>query len=165
MNENITDMNTPITESAVKPKWHKKKVLIFGGIAAIVVIAVIIVVTIVNGSVLGRVRSKAMSKYPLANGTAGWVVSNDFIKVDTNPDNINPNDMTQIQYRSFEPIQNDSLGAIKFINAELGFSAALYDKMMETTALMGRQTEENTKYRVSWTYHPDRGLEVMYEKK
>lgn len=35
---------------------------------------------------------------------------------------------------------------------------------METNALMGRQREENDKYRVSWTYHPNRGLEVTYEK-
>ena len=37
--------------------------------------------------------------------------------------------------------------------------------MMKTTALMGRQEEETKKYRVSWTYHPDRGLEVTYEEK
>ena len=164
MNENITD-NTPAGELVTKPKWDKKKLLIFGGAAAILIIAVIIIVSIFSGSSLGRVRSEAMSKYPLANGSAGWVVSNDFIKVDTNPDNVNPKDMTQIQYRLFEPSQNDSLGAIKFINGKLGFSAALYDKMMATTALMGRQTDENSKYRVSWTYHPDRGLEVMYEKR
>ncbi len=30
---------------------------------------------------------------------------------------------------------------------------------------MGQQSEENKKFRVSWTYHPDRGLEVLYEKK
>ena len=30
---------------------------------------------------------------------------------------------------------------------------------------MGRQSEENEKYRVKWSYHPDDGLEVTYEKK
>ena len=37
--------------------------------------------------------------------------------------------------------------------------------MMKTTALMGRQSAETDKYKVSWTYHPDNGLEVTYEKK
>lgn len=36
--------------------------------------------------------------------------------------------------------------------------------MLETSARMGRQREENDKYRVTWTYHPDEGLEVTYEK-
>jgi len=51
------------------------------------------------------------------------------------------------------------------MNTKLGFSDAVYRKMLQTSALMGRQSEENSKYRVSWTYHPDSGLEVMYEKK
>ena len=29
----------------------------------------------------------------------------------------------------------------------------------------GRQSSENEKYKVSWTYHPDDGLKVTYEKK
>ena len=37
--------------------------------------------------------------------------------------------------------------------------------MMNTSALMGRQVEENDKYKVSWTYHPDDGLTVTYTKK
>ena len=37
--------------------------------------------------------------------------------------------------------------------------------MLKTNALMGRQTEENDKYKVAWSYHPDDGLEVTYSKK
>lgn len=61
--------------------------------------------------------------------------------------------------------QENALEAIKYANKQLGFNGFLYSKMMETTALMGRQSEENDKYKVSWTYHPDEGLEVTYEKK
>ncbi len=69
------------------------------------------------------------------------------------------------QQVTFERKQSDSIKGIRFLNERFCFSAAVYRKMMETTALMGRQSEENGKYRVSWSYHPSRGLEVMYEKK
>ena len=55
--------------------------------------------------------------------------------------------------------------AIQYVNKELGFGKELYTQMMETTPQMGSQSVENNKYRVSWTYHPDNGLEVKYEKK
>jgi hypothetical protein len=61
--------------------------------------------------------------------------------------------------------QEKALEAIQYANEQLGFSGAVYQKMLETNALMGRQSEENKKYRVSWTYHPDYGLEVTYEEK
>lgn len=61
--------------------------------------------------------------------------------------------------------QEGALEAIRYANEELGFNGSVYSQMMNTTALMGRQSAENDKYRVSWTYHPDDGLEVTYEKK
>ena len=61
--------------------------------------------------------------------------------------------------------QRDALEAIQYVNEELGFNGALYDQMLKTNALMGVRTEENDKYKVSWTYHPDDGLEATYEKK
>ena len=61
--------------------------------------------------------------------------------------------------------QENALEAIRYANDELGFNGSVYSKMMQTNALMGRQTEETAKYRVSWTYHPSDGLEVTYEKK
>lgn len=153
------------TPAPAKPKLTKQKKIMLGGIAAIAIVAIAIIAGVARGSVFDQVRNEAMKQYPLANGTAGWVVSDDYIEVDTNPDDINPEKMTRAQYTAFEPVQDDSLGAIKLINKKLGFSSALYEKMMGTSALMGRQTEENEKFRVSWKYHPKNGLEVMYEKK
>ena len=54
---------------------------------------------------------------------------------------------------------------VEEINKKLGFSEALMLKMAGTRALDGRQTEENDICKVSWTYHPDKGLEILYEKK
>ncbi len=73
--------------------------------------------------------------------------------------------MTYVELSTFDKKQSDSLDGIKFINEKLGFTDALYSKMLQTTTLMGRQTKEKNKYRVNWTYHPNQGLEVMYEKK
>lgn len=64
-----------------------------------------------------------------------------------------------------EEAQEKTLKAIKHANSELGFNNYLYTQVLNTTALMGRQSTETDKYRVSWTYHPDEGLEVTYEKK
>lgn len=60
---------------------------------------------------------------------------------------------------------NEAWDAIEDINVELGFSDFVFEKMGETRSVDGRQEEENDKYKVSWTYHPNDGLEVMYENK
>ena len=45
----------------------------------------------------------------------------------------------------------------------LGLPDSLYDEMCETNALMGRQTESYEYYDVSWSYHPDNGLDVIFK--
>ena len=83
-----------------------------------------------------------------------------YMKVDTNPNDFD-SDNLWLYYETFSE-------ADKFIesaNSALGFSSALKAKMNTTTWSMGRQTQENDRYIVSWTYHPDKGLEVMYEVK
>lgn len=37
--------------------------------------------------------------------------------------------------------------------------------MKMTRAIDGAQTDENEHFKVTWTYHPDEGLNVIYEKK
>lgn len=59
----------------------------------------------------------------------------------------------------------EAYSAIVKINEKLGFNEALGKKMEQTRSLDGRQMDSNKKYTVSWTYHPNRGLEVIYEKK
>ena len=85
-----------------------------------------------------------------------------YMKIDSNPSNKDSDDLTWSDYESFVIPAND---AIERINGELGFSAALMEKMNTTTWSQGKQTDSNDKYTVTWTYHPDKGLEVMYEFK
>lgn len=73
-----------------------------------------------------------------------------WMEIDTNP------------YDLDDYSNSTALAKIKSVNSDLGFSSAVYQEMLETRALDGRQTESNGKYTVSWTYHPDDGMEVMY---
>lgn len=60
----------------------------------------------------------------------------------------------------------DSLGfeCIKKANEILKLPESLLAKMAQTRAIDGRQVETYNGFTVSWSYHPDSGLEVMYEK-
>ena len=55
--------------------------------------------------------------------------------------------------------------AIEKINRALGLPDALYSDMLQTTWSMGKQKEtyERIGVEVTWTYHPDKGLEVTYK--
>ena len=51
---------------------------------------------------------------------------------------------------------------IEAFNEELGVPDYVYELMKKTTALQGRQTETVNGLIISWTYHPDNGLAVIY---
>lgn len=46
---------------------------------------------------------------------------------------------------------------------ELGFSSAVLDRMEKTRALDGTQEAEGRNCNVTWTYHPDDGLQMVFE--
>lgn len=47
----------------------------------------------------------------------------------------------------------------------LGFSDSVNSEMENTTALMGKQEAESKDFKVSWSYHPDNGLDAYFEYK
>lgn len=55
--------------------------------------------------------------------------------------------------------------AIQLINEAMGLPSSLYNDMIQTTWSMGKQQEtyESIGIKVSWTYHPNKGLEVTYK--
>lgn len=59
----------------------------------------------------------------------------------------------------------EAYNAIKKINEALGFPESVLYKMNQTRSLDGIQTYSNSELEVSWTYHPNRGLEVNYSLK
>ena len=75
-----------------------------------------------------------------------------YLSVDTNP--------SDTKYGA----SNDVLDKVKTINKELGLPDSVYQKMLETNSLDGRVSDTYNGVKVSWKYHPEKGLEVMYEK-
>lgn len=57
----------------------------------------------------------------------------------------------------------DAIENMKAVNTSLGLPDSLFSKMTSTRALDGRQTEVYDFVIVSWTYHPNQGLYVLYE--
>lgn len=53
---------------------------------------------------------------------------------------------------------------IKELNSELGLPDWLYTEMMGTRALDGRQKEVFDYVTVTWSYHPDSGINILYRK-
>lgn len=144
--------------SKAADELEPKKRIILAMIALVLIVAIIVGISSFNRNFFDRVVHQMMKEYRYADNSRASDGS--YMKIDTNPNN---EDRDSIFYNT--AVERDSLNAIKFVNEKLGFSDSLYQKMLSTTALMGRQTEENKKFIVSWSYHPDKGLEVMYEKK
>jgi len=142
------------TSGAAKPKFGKKAIVVIAAVAVIVIIALVLFIP----SEFERVHDECTH---IAGRTSG---GGDYFTIDTYPDEYK--NMDELVASMLLPkAQENALKAIKYANEELGFNGSLYSQMTHTSALMGRQSAENDKYRVSWSYHPDRGLEVTYEKK
>lgn len=58
----------------------------------------------------------------------------------------------------------EAYSAIEAINEKLDLPESLIEKMNSTSANDGIQTAEHNSILIRWSYHPNNGLEVMYEK-
>ncbi len=149
---------TNVSNQSPAPIKKSKKKLILCIVVIVAVVAGVITLIILHQSEFEKVKSKCIS---IAGCVSG---SGDYFTLDTDPDDWANMD-SSVRALLIANQQEKELEAIKYANEALGFNGSLYNKMIETTAMMGRQTDENKKYKVSWTYHPDDGLEVTYEKK
>lgn len=139
--------------------WSKKKKIIVGSVAALLVVAAVASFALLYKSEFEQVSDECVQIAGMITGDGKTSFS-----LDTSPDdyaNMDPNVAALLQSGTQEKV----LKAIKHANTALGFDSGLYNQMLKTNALMGRQTEENDKYKVAWSYHPDDGLEVTYSKK
>lgn len=125
-------------------KW-----LIVAAVALVLVIALIAVL----GS-LGRPKNFnqlfgdiAAKKYITIAEDGTWM------ELDTNPSN-------KEDYFDME-----SYNMISTINERLGFDGYLFKEMGSTRSVDGRQSAECENYSVTWSYHPDKGLEAIYRMK
>lgn len=76
-----------------------------------------------------------------------------YLSIDTNP------------YDTDDHTDYDALSAIFDVNSALGLPESLEEDMLKTTAMMGRQSETYNAQgvSVSWSYHPDKGMEITYK--
>lgn len=104
------------------------------------------------------VKKKAPDLRALYNNMSdkyGWTLGSDgsYLSADTNVYDLDDYSNTSILYE------------IKDMNKSLGLPDSLWNDMLNTTWSMGKQQEtyENIGIKVSWTYHPDKGMEVTYK--
>ena len=139
----ITDNIKDKVEDEVK-KGNKKKLI------AMAVGAVVVLVLLFNVFGGGKDFNKMYSDI----ASNSWcTISSDgtWMKLDTNPFNLDDSHNSTAYYK------------IKEVNTDLGFGSAVSERMGQTRAIDGMQSESNGDYTVRWTYHPDRGLEATYE--
>ena len=70
-------------------------------------------------------------------------------------------DSLSITIQSYDVIQ--AAQPLQQLLTELGFSSAVIDRMDKTRALDGTQNADGKNCNVTWTYHPDNGLQMVFE--
>lgn len=82
-----------------------------------------------------------------------------YLSTDTDPLNLN-NSVLRPDY--YDETMYDALEITKEIFKRLGFSQSVWNQMISTLALMGARTATENGIKATWTYHPDKGLEITY---
>ena len=59
--------------------------------------------------------------------------------------------------------ESNATAAVMAVNVYLELPSSISEKMSSTRALDGMQSQNCGTFTVSWTYHPDNGLRVIYE--
>ncbi|MGN0804614.1 MAG: zinc-ribbon domain-containing protein [Candidatus Coproplasma sp.] len=112
-----------------------------------------------SGSGSGNIAVNFAYAYVICGCSSPWAYyGSDYLSVDTNPYDYDSDLSGSTTYASV------ALTAIRNLNSEFGLPSYVYQDMLETRALDGKQTYTGTKVTVSWRYHPDAGLEVRYVK-
>nr|DAV47055.1 MAG TPA: hypothetical protein [Caudoviricetes sp.] len=89
-------------------------------------------------------------------GTTTIADDSSYIKIDSNPLNAKSGSFFEYMYR--DPATRN----IKLMNELLVLPDWVYEEMMATKAIDGRQKETFDNVTVTWSYSPNQGLEVVY---
>lgn len=148
VNKILEDIN-----KETKNKSNKKGLKLI--IIAIIVLAIIIAIVmfVINSGVnLKSAYNKVLDQNSSYSKYMTLASDNSYIEIDTNPSD-------KDDYYSY-----DAFELVKAMNKELGFSESLENKMLHTRSLDGKQSDKANNVEVTWTYHPDKGLEIQYTK-
>ena len=83
-------------------------------------------------------------------------VATSYLLLDSNPYNYDSDNSNATRYVTVVS------QAIQSIHSLVGVPSYVYQQMIRTAAIDGVQYYSGTRVNIRWTYHPDRGLEVMY---
>lgn len=163
MSEQTTDVNntqaapyinSPGTFGTSAPSMvqsHKKlstKVkAIIGAAAGALIVLLIVILALTSDSKLESVYDKYCNPMWASITEDGTTLT-----IDTNPYDIEDENFLE------------AISAIEEINKDLGLGDGVFEKMQTTRAIDGMQSITKKGYIVTWIYHPEKGLEVIYEK-
>lgn len=134
----------------------KSKILLIIGLVLIIAIIVVVIVLATREPDKEEEEESISFKriYRKIDGDGYYVElasDNSYLKVDTNP----------LDLDDFSA--SEGWNMIQSINEELDLPESLEQKMGQTRSIDGRMSQEFDDVIVSWTYHPNSGLEVLYE--
>lgn len=132
----------------------KKKIAMIVGIAVVLAVLAFIVFHVSQDTFFHDLVTETLDRYTYTV-SLGVAEDGSYMTYNINPSL--PGFLEDLMW-------DDCLGALKFINGELGFSPALYEKMVNTTSDMGVQTDFNSKFKATWSYNSDDGLKIIYER-
>nr|DAF40239.1 MAG TPA: hypothetical protein [Caudoviricetes sp.] len=95
--------------------------------------------------------------YKLIDDSVAASVAEDgsYLTIDTNP----------FDFKNGSSLYKEvGLSYVRIMNSALGLPGWIYEEMLNTRALDGKQKEAFEKVTVTWTYSPSQGLEVIYRK-
>jgi hypothetical protein len=129
-------------------------------IAGLIVVAVVFAAAISFGgstAITGSAsaNSAAVTEYTVPDLRAAALVYFDSAVVHGDADSIS---LTITEYASTGTWES----LVSYLG-DLGFSSATYDRMMRTRALDGTLAADGHNCNVTWTYHPDDGLQMIFE--
>lgn len=145
--------NFSISVKAPKANFGNKKILLIA-IGVVVIITIIVLIMIFSGDKTKKIDMQEV--YDLVGCTDTYcelASDGSYLEIDSNPYNLD-------DYSS-----STAMDCVEKANIELGFTESLYARMGKTRALDGTLTEENEYIKASWTYHPDKGFNVIYTLK
>ena len=130
------------------PKKKKKKLPII----IAVVVFLIFALSMCSGGSSDESEFEEIYNSYLSSEYAEVASDGSYLSIDTNPNDIE--DYTV----------DGAIEGIIIALDELGIPESVLQKMGETSSLDGRLTEEHNGIEISWKYHPDNGLEVLFVK-
>lgn len=139
-------------------KKGKTHVLIIGIPALVMVAAIVLLFVLRDGSATNKKGPDFKALYEAHCEMAWAEVGEDgsYLRIDTNPYDEEDNGLAYVgAYR-----------AIQAVNGELKLPDYILTDMGNTTGADGKQSEAFAELgvTVSWSYHPDKGLEVTYKR-